>query len=233
MDEFVVSYSLENEQQFWDGTFYSICDIIHIPNTAGAELDDICSSHGATSESIDDVLRTYLSFTARYRDEYLLSDNEVLGCIRGLLESKLYNENKDYVRIQLVYSLLQDDESRPLYMIASILLCDGRQNEETFEMMNREGAFSRLVDLIKSKRGEDWRLHKRLLELLYEMSRLQRLGAEDLAHVDDEFIHFQFQNIEELSDDGDDPYHYSVIRVLVCFTQCAQVGLPLTENSLC
>lgn len=115
-----------------------------------------------------------------------------------------------------MYSLLQEDEWRPLYMIASFLLCDGRQNEETFEMMNREGAFPRLVDLIKSKRGEDRRLHKRLLELLYEMSRLQRLGGEDLAHVDDEFIHFQFQNIEELSDDGDDPYHYSVIRVLVC-----------------
>ena len=100
-------------------------------------------------------------------------------------------------------------------------------------MMNSEGAFPRLVDLIKSKRGEDWRLHKRLLELLYEMSRLQRLGVEDLAHVDDEFIHFQFQNIEELSGDGDDPYHYPVIRVLVCFAQCMQIGLSLTENSLC
>jgi hypothetical protein len=82
-------------------------------------------------------------------------------------------------------------------------------------MMNKEGSFSRLVELIKSRKDEDSRLHRLLLELLYEMSRMQRLSLEDLANVDDDFVKYQFQITEELSDDVDDPYHYPVIRVLV------------------
>lgn len=135
-----------------------------------------------------------------------------------LLESELFKANKDYVRIQLLHSLLQGAEPATLYIIASFLLFDGRRNEETFEIMNREGSFSRLVELIKSKEDEDSRLHRLLLELLYEMSRIQKLSLEDLARVDDDFVKHQFQIIEELSDDVNDPYHYPVIRVLVSST---------------
>lgn len=34
--------------------------------------------------------------------------------------------------------------------------------------------------------------------------------------VDDEFVKYLFALIEELSSDYNDPYHYPVIRVLVC-----------------
>ena len=33
--------------------------------------------------------------------------------------------------------------------------------------------------------------------------------------VDDAFVLYLFQLIEQLSDDADDPYHYHIIRVLV------------------
>jgi hypothetical protein len=92
---------------------------------------------------------------------------------------------------------------------------DGRQHEATFEMMNMEGCFPRLLELIKQGRRDESRLHRLLLELLYEMSRMQRLSSEDLSQVDDQFITYLFDVIEELSDDVDDPYHYPVIRVLV------------------
>jgi hypothetical protein len=36
-----------------------------------------------------------------------------------------------------------------------------------------------------------------------------------MGMVDDDFVTYLFQIIEELSDDVDDPYHYPVIRVLV------------------
>lgn len=35
--------------------------------------------------------------------------------------------------------------------------------------------------------------------------------------VDDEFVRGLFDIIENLSFDANDPYHYPVIRVLVCF----------------
>jgi hypothetical protein len=134
------------------------------------------------------------------------------------LQSEIFVDNKEYVRKQIIYSLLQEDEPATIYVIASFLLFAGRQDEATFESMNHEGCFSRLVDLIKLGKGADARLHRLLLGLLYEMSRMQRLSVIDLSQVDDNLITGLFTIIEELSDDVDDPYHYPVIRVLVSRT---------------
>ncbi len=110
---------------------------------------------------------------------------------------------------------MQEDEPASIHLIASFLLFDGKENENTFEMMNIEGCFPRLIELIKLGKRDDARLHRLLLELSYEMSRVQRISIEDLACVDDDFVICLFKIIEELSDDVDDPYHYPVIRVLV------------------
>ncbi|KAH8592242.1 hypothetical protein B0O99DRAFT_597291 [Bisporella sp. PMI_857] len=201
MDEF--EYDLENEEQFW------------------SELDDIVSANCPSHELIDNALRSYLHFTTKFRDEYLHSEYDIARCSEKLLGSELFVANKDYVRIQIVYSLLQEDEAPTLHVIASFLLLDGRDNEATFEIMNNESCFTRLVELIKNKEGrsEDGRLHRLLLELLYEMSRMQRLSTEDLSHIDDEFVIYLFQIIELVSQDVDDPYHYPVIRVLLVLNE--------------
>ncbi len=78
-----------------------------------------------------------------------------------------------------------------------------------------EGCFCRLIDLIDGRRADDRRLHRLLLELIYEMSRVERLRASDLLHVEDSLVTYLFQLIESAADDADDPYHYPVIRVLV------------------
>lgn len=170
-------------------------------------------------------MRSYLHFTTNFKDDYLQSEYDIARCSQKLLDSELFKANKDYVRIQIVYSLLQEDEPATLYVIASLLLFDGRQHEETFELMSNECCFSRLVELIKEGKKDDARLHRLLLELLYDMSRLQRLSIGDLVRVDDDFVKYLFQIIEELSDDADDPYHYPVIRVLV------RISYPLCSRS--
>ena len=48
-------------------------------------------------------------------------------------------------------------------------------------MMNEEGAFPRLLELIQERKDDDAGLHRMLLMLLYEMSRIQRLRIEDLS----------------------------------------------------
>jgi hypothetical protein len=167
---------------------------------------------------IDNALRSYLHFTTNFKDDYLQSDDDVARCIQKLLQSPLFSAHAEYIRIQLIYCLLQEDEAATLHFLAGFLLLDGRNNEQTFENMNEEGCFPRLVELIKGERGKeemDARLHRLLLELLYEMSRMQRLSYGDLGQVDDEFVTGLFGIIEQLSDDVDDPYHYPVIRVLV------------------
>lgn len=100
-----------------------------------------------------------------------------------------------------------------------MLLFDGRANEVVFEMMQAENAFPRLVSLIRDKRDDDVGLHRLLLELLFEMSRIQKLSRDDITNVDDGFIMYLFQLIEELSDDADDPYHYPIIRVILVLNE--------------
>ncbi len=54
-------------------------------------------------------------------------------------------------------------------------------------MMNEEGTFTRILELIQEKNDDDAGLHRLLLELLYEMSRIQRLRIEDLSKCDCEY----------------------------------------------
>lgn len=112
---------------------------------------------------------------------------------------------------------LRKETSNPkLRLIANILLFDGRQNQKTFELMQEEGLFPRLMDMVLGKRDEDRILWGVVLDLLYEMSRIQRLRREDLETIGDEFIGYLFQIVEEDPDDSNDPYHYPIIRMLVC-----------------
>jgi hypothetical protein len=49
-------------------------------------------------------------------------------------------------------------------------------------MMQAEGVFQRLVELIQTASvQEDIPLHRMLLELMYESSRIQRISWEDLS----------------------------------------------------
>ncbi len=66
--------------------------------------------------------------------------------------------------------------------MTSFLLFDIRETEASAELLNEEGAFKRLMDLISSPtQHEDVVLHRMLMELLYEMSRIQRIRPNDLG----------------------------------------------------
>lgn len=106
-----------------------------------------------------------------------------------------------------------------LHLSAAIFLFDGRGDESAFEMMQDEGAFARLVSLINDRRDDAAGLYRMLLELLSEMARIQKLERDEMVVINDSFIIYLFQLIEQLSDDADDPYHYPVIRVLLVLNE--------------
>lgn len=99
--------------------------------------------------------------------------------------------------------------------------------------MNDIGVFSRLLELIEMGKEDESGLHILMLELVYEMSRIQRLRVEELGEccrrssyekknpmkilglVSDESIMYLFTMIEEVADDVNDSYHYPLIKVLV------------------
>ncbi|KAK3207271.1 hypothetical protein GRF29_103g394900 [Pseudopithomyces chartarum] len=203
---FEVSYNLENEQQFWD------------------ELDDIVSTrcHQHQHEIIDNALRSFLNVTTNYRSEYLQTEYSVAKCVYQLSKGPLFTQHTDYVRRQIIYCLLQEDDNPTLHIVAAFLLFDGRNNQSdaTFEMMHDEGVFPRLIELIQAETvQEEPQLHRMFLELLYESSRILRLKLEDFNAIGDAFILYLLGIIEGVSDDADDPYHYPVIRVLLVLNE--------------
>ena len=78
-------------------------------------------------------------------------------------------------------TLWQEEDAQVLHIVTAVLLFDGRHDEATFEMMQAEGAFTRLLDLVQGNKDDNTGLHRLLLELLCDMSRIQRLSPEDLG----------------------------------------------------
>ncbi|KAI0150609.1 hypothetical protein GGR57DRAFT_504266 [Xylariaceae sp. FL1272] len=176
-----------------------------------------CDAHA--HEAIDDALRAWLALASTCRSELCLSEDDVASCAQRLLDGHLFCANPDYVRIQIIHSLLQDDEPAHLYPIAIFLLLDGRADEACFRKMVDEGCFQRLVFLINGRDDADPALHHVLLELVYDMSRIEQLRPDDLVHVDDGFVSYLFNMIETIADDVNDSWHYPVIRVLLVLNE--------------
>ncbi|KAK5281260.1 pre-rRNA processing, partial [Exophiala xenobiotica] len=218
-----VAYDFEDEDQFW-----TVLD---------KTVSEECDNHG----TIDDTLRSYLSLVGWYRDKFQPTDYELSRCAYKLQESALYSIHADYIRRQFVQCLIEDDEPHVVLLSTLFLITDAQAYEPTYELLNEEGAFPRLVDLISSpKRHGHEEIHRSLMELLYEMSRIQKIKTSDLAHVDDDFIKMLFEIIEQMSDDVNDPYHYPTIRVLLVLNEqfmvaahdpaSGQPGVPLTNK---
>lgn len=64
----------------------------------------------------------------------------------------------------------------------TFLLADAQSNDRTYELLNEQGAFPRLVDLLLSpqQHGHEG-MHRLLMELFYEMSRIQKIRPGDLG----------------------------------------------------
>jgi stress-induced morphogen len=171
-----------------------------------------CDSH----EAIDDTLRNWLDLAIQLRDRSDEPQEDLIACAHVLIESHVFQDNRNYVRTQIIHSFLQEDDAGTLHAITCLLLLDGHNDQGIFPRMIDESCFPRLLELI-NERGpdDDALLHRLLLHLMYEMSRIERLRLDDVTLVDDAFIHNLFGIIEGVSNDVQDPYHYPTIRVLV------------------
>src|ERR1700759_3984628 len=129
-------------------------------------------------------------------ETYLSSDEDLARLSLRLRRSAIFRQNAEYIRRQFVYCLLQvqkllsrnswesklltiikEDEPSTLYVVAALLLFDGRAGEESFEMMQQEDGFPRLIELIQElSDGKEPHLNRLLLMVVYEMARIQRLA---------------------------------------------------------
>ncbi|KIX00739.1 uncharacterized protein Z518_09804 [Rhinocladiella mackenziei CBS 650.93] len=212
--EHEATYEFEDENQFW------------------TVLDETISRECTTHSSIDDTLRSYLSLIGACRERFLPSDHDLGRCAFKLQDSPLFATHAEYIRRQFVQCLIEDDDPDVILVSTSFLIADAQSNERTYELLNDEGAFPRLVDLISSrKRHGHEGIHRLLMELLYEMSRIQKIKIDDLAHIGDDFVKMLFEIIEQVSDDVNDPYHYPTIRVLLVLNEQFMVAAHDPANN--
>ena len=195
-----------------------------------------------------------LMLTAHATEQFDDAEQVLPRCAYKLAYSPLFVRHSDYIRRQFIHSLLQvrygytirkqwltldqEDDADILLITSSFLLTDAQHTEITFEILKNEGAFPRLVDLIASPHlNDEEALHRLLMQLFYEMSRIQRISNDDLganprilltgdlwltsglACVTDEFVQCLFDLIEHVAGNVNDPYHYPVIRVLLVLNE--------------
>jgi hypothetical protein len=130
-----VSYDFDNEEQVWEGVFYSRLDLCSTStNTFPLELDEVVSRDCPTHDLIDDALRSFFNIATssrgtyayvlckttgqldltRLTEKYLSSEHDVARCAYILLSSSLNEKHEEYVRRQIVHCLLQVREQQRL-----------------------------------------------------------------------------------------------------------------------
>ena len=145
------------------------------------KIEAVLSTECDTHDGIDDVLRSYLALLTEHYLEFITTEDHLGHCAYLLYASALFSQHSAYIRQQLIYCLLQDDDINVLRITVVFLMADARENEQTFELLNKEGAFPRLVDLIAHPKENEESLHRSLMELLYELSRVQTIANDDLS----------------------------------------------------
>ena len=146
-----------------------------------AEIETVLAKQCETHDHIDDSLRSYLALLQGHQQNYITSEDHLGHCAYLLYASPLFAQHAAYIRQQLVYCLLQEEDINVLRIAVTFLLADARENEQTFEMLNREGTFPRLVELVAHPREHEEAMHRTLMELMYEVARIQKITNDDLS----------------------------------------------------
>lgn len=130
--------------------------------------------------SLRKLTSSYHGVPTSWRIRRCLSDTRIISDDSSC--SVYYKYDSTPVAQGQLLTRLQEDDPDILLITSSFLLADARSSEQTFELLNGEGSFPRLVDLIVSPElDEAEELRRLIMQLLYEMSRIQKISVHDLG----------------------------------------------------
>ncbi|KAK9380070.1 uncharacterized protein V2V93DRAFT_310843, partial [Kockiozyma suomiensis] len=218
-------YKLENKDQFWE------------------ELDHLLSRQVYSSSAIEPAVVAFLRYVSTYMGEYLTADPDLLNCCYKFIDCPAFVKHRIQVRRILIDSLVQNYEQLPTQislLIGVLLLVDGRQHTDTFQMMGEENSCPVVIELLWHRKDEEPRVHPCFLELLYEMCRVQRLQSSDLEAIPVEFVEYLFACVESNEDYDSDPFSYSFIRIILVLNEqymllnnsAKAASQPVLENQI-
>lgn len=190
------------------------------------ELSDITSRDYHSRVAVEKAILSYLHLASLFLDKYLSYDEQLSRCVKKLVHSPIFRNNKTYVRRKfvsfMVSQLAQESMSKKI-IIGAFLLIDGRSHSWTLEMLQDEKALPCIISTVWKNHDQEGPtsviLSRIFLDLLYEMCKVQKLGTDDLQQISVEFIEYLFGAIENRDDYDHDPYGYAILKVLLALNE--------------
>lgn len=185
------------------------------------KLLDIVSVKTHSYPVVESALKDYLLFATKHLSDFLVSDNDLFRAGYKLTMSPIFTLHKAFTRRKLIAMLTLAEEYSDLAAVVSlILLIDSDSHPATLEMMQEENACHALTRLLLTfQKTSALRLRRVLLELMFEMCKIQRISASDLENISDKFIDSLLRTVVNADRDDTSLYDASVMKVLLCLNE--------------
>ncbi|CAG8503385.1 8281_t:CDS:2 [Funneliformis caledonium] len=195
-----ITYQLENSVQFWE--------------------DEILARGEENQSSALSSIDLYIKFVSNFQDEFLENVTELMGCCYKLLVSPIYRKFSDTVIERVIQRASKQTDVKELCVLYNILFLAGKESKKIFEQMYvREQNFvSKLKNHIYENKVDN-RLQQISIQLLFEICYVQRLSPSLLNLIDEPFLNYLLDLVENTRDDEDETFNYSIIRLILSFNE--------------
>ncbi|ORY25355.1 hypothetical protein BCR39DRAFT_566339 [Naematelia encephala] len=209
MDVYIRVHSAE---QFWS----EIDGIIRVPD-------------GATLVELDNTLRMFVMFCAAYHDKYLPSQTEMFNVISLMLDCDLFTYYYERMVGIMMTDAQENTNPHELYILYHLILYYGHRHPSLFRSHRKwRKLLPTLGEVVGLEVEETFvlglppiesRIRLPATNLMYEVCRVQKLSAEELAIFDDAFIDHLFEMVETTRDQQDERLNYAVIKLIVALNE--------------
>ncbi|KAJ3281808.1 hypothetical protein HK104_011263 [Borealophlyctis nickersoniae] len=179
------------------------------------------------SNSINDLVHNVVDRIVSSM-KYVRNDQD-MGIICGdVVESEVFEEERD--EIAQVLASYDDKDSNKGYVVYSLLYHLGQLSPNIYRKLLEDDWLPRLRDQILVRHGE--RQHPVLVLLMYELCKLQELSIADLEIIDELFLSFLCDKIEQTRNESEDE-NYALIKLLLSLNEqfmLKNAGRPVIEN---
>ncbi|CAI2177669.1 18884_t:CDS:2 [Funneliformis geosporum] len=207
-----ITYHLENSAQFWE------------------KLDEILARGVENQASALCSIDLYIKFVSSFQDEFLENEMELMDCCYKLLVSPIYQSFSDVVIDRVIQRASKQTDVKELFLLYNILFLAGKESKKIFAKMMcvREQNFvSKLKNHIYMNKVDN-RLQQISIQLLFEICYVQRLTPSELNLIDESFLNYLLDMVENTRNDDDEMFNYSIIRLILSFNEqflltCSQI----------
>ncbi|KAF9899160.1 hypothetical protein BX616_003209, partial [Lobosporangium transversale] len=179
-----VTYQFESSSQFYD------------------ELNDLLQE-GGFHDSPESQVNTYISLIVQYQGQFLdQSGQDLAQCCYRLFDSDLFQNNTLSITSTISDRAVQNQAEEDLWVTYHFLYYAGMVTPKAYNWMLTSEFFAKLKYQILRMGG--MRLQPLAITLMYEICRVQSLKPQELAILDEDFLHYLLDLVERTRTDEDE-----------------------------